>query len=87
MMLHDLGEYESQTQAKKNMVRAVEVAAKHLGNTPTICRKSYVHPEVIGAYFNGTLLKALDQQDENAIQEALHGLRSEEVAVLIFLQE
>jgi DNA topoisomerase I len=85
--LQDLGEYESQTQAKKNVVRAVEVAAKHLGNTPAICRKSYVHPEVIDAYLNGTLLKALDQHDENAVQEALHGLRPEEVAVLSFLQE
>jgi DNA topoisomerase-1 len=84
--LQDLGEYESQTQAKKNVVRAIEVAAKHLGNTPTICRKSYVHPEVIDAYLNGALLKAVDQQDENAVQEALHGLRPEEVAVLSFLQ-
>jgi DNA topoisomerase-1 len=84
--LQDLGEYESQMQAKKNVVRAVEVAAKHLGNTPAICRKSYVHPEVIDAYLNGTLLKALDQHDENAVQEALHGLRPEEVAVLSFLQ-
>ena len=85
--LQDLGEYESQTQAKKNVVRAVEVAAKHLGNTAAICRKSYVHPEVIDAYLNGMLLKTLEQQDENAVQEALRGLRPEELAVLGFLQE
>jgi DNA topoisomerase I len=84
--LQDLGEYESQTEAKKNVVRAVEAAAKHLGNTAAICRKSYVHPEVIDAYLNGTLLTALEQQDGNAIQEALHGLRPEEVAVVTFLQ-
>jgi DNA topoisomerase-1 len=68
------------------VVRAIEVAAKYLGNTPTICRKSYVHPEVIDAYLNGALLKAVEQQDENAVQDALHGLRPEEVAVLSFLQ-
>jgi DNA topoisomerase-1 len=84
--LQDLGEYESQTQAKKNVVRAIEVAAQHLGNTPTICRKSYVHPEVIDAYLNGALLEALDQHNEHAIQQALHGLRPEEIAVLDFLQ-
>jgi DNA topoisomerase-1 len=84
--LQDLGEYESQTQAKKNVVRAIEVAAQHLGNTPTICRKSYVHPEVIDAYLNGALLEALDQHNENAVQQALHGLRPEEIAVLDFLQ-
>jgi hypothetical protein len=32
------------------------------------------------------LLKAVEQQDENAVQDALHGLRPEEVAVLSFLQ-
>jgi DNA topoisomerase-1 len=84
--LQDLGEYESQTQAKKNVVRAIEVAAKYLGNTPAICRKSYVHPEVVDAYLNGALLEALDQHNENAVQEALHGLRPEEIAVLDFLQ-
>jgi DNA topoisomerase-1 len=84
--LQDLGEYESQTQAKKNVVQAIEVAAQHLGNTPTICRKSYVHPEVIDAYLNGALLEALDQHNEHAIQQALHGLRPEEIAVLDFLQ-
>lgn len=84
--LQDLGEYETQTQAKKNVVRAIETAAEHLGNTPTICRKSYVHPEIIDAYLNGSLLQAAQQQDEQAVVEALDGLHPEEIAVLAFLQ-
>ena len=85
--LEDLGEYESQTQAKKNVVRAIEAASKHLGNTPAICRKSYVHPEIIDAYLNGSLLTALQHNDEQAVIEALHGLHPEEIAVLAFLEQ
>ena len=84
--LLDLGEYESQTQAKKNVVRAIEEAATHLGNTPAICRKSYVHPEILDAYLNGKLLQAV-KQDEQAVVEALHGLRPEEISLLAFLEQ
>ncbi len=83
--LEDLGPFETQTQAKKNVVRAIEAASKHLGNTPAICRKSYVHPEIIDAYLNGSLLAALKRDDEQAVIEALHGLHPEEIAVLAFL--
>lgn len=85
--LQDLGEYETQTQAKKNVVRAIEVASKHLGNTPAICRKSYIHPEIIDAYLNGSLLQALQHEDEQAVIESLHGLHPEEIAVLAFLEQ
>ena len=85
--LQDLGEYETQTQAKKNVVRAIEAASKHLGNTPAICRKSYIHPEIIDAYLNGSLLKALQHEDEQAVIAALHGLHPEEIAVLAFLEQ
>lgn len=84
--LLDLGEYESQTQAKKNVVRAIESAASHLGNTPAICRKSYVHPEIVDAYLDGKLLQAV-KQDEQAVVEALHGLRPEELSLLAFLEQ
>lgn len=85
--LEDLGVYETQTQAKKNVVRAIESASKHLGNTPAICRKSYVHPEIIDAYLNGSLLKALKRGDEQSVVEALHGLHPEEISVLAFLEQ
>ncbi len=84
--LQDFGEYETQTQAKKNVVHAIEAAAHHLGNTPAICRKSYVHPEVIDAYLHGSLLAALKQGSKQSIVDTLDHLRPEEVAVLAFLQ-
>ena len=85
--LTELGEAETQTQAKKHLAQAIETAAKHLGNTPANCRKSYVHPQVINSYLDGKLLPALRQNDEQAVAESLHGLRPEEIAVMKFLQE
>ncbi len=85
--LTELGDAESKTQAKKHLAQAIEAAAKHLGNTPAICRKCYVHPEVINSYLDGKLLTALKQNDERAVLELLDGLRPEEIAVMKFLQE
>ncbi|HZO74708.1 MAG TPA: DNA topoisomerase IB [Ktedonobacteraceae bacterium] len=84
--LQDLGEYETQTQAKKNVVRAIELAAQCLGNTPAICRKSYVHPDIITSYLSGSLLTAIDCEKEQ-VEDLLEGLRSEEITVLVFLQQ
>ena len=61
--------------------------ASRLGNTPAICRKSYVHPEIVGAYLEGSLLDSLRAEIETELREELAGLEPEEVAVLIFLQQ
>ncbi|HET9476806.1 MAG TPA: DNA topoisomerase IB [Dehalococcoidia bacterium] len=42
-------------QVKQNVVAAVRAVAEQLGNTPTVCRKCYVHPAIIDAYSDGTL--------------------------------
>jgi DNA topoisomerase-1 len=83
--LQGLGEFETQTQAKKNVAQAVESTARHLGNTPAICRTCYVHPEVIGAYLNGALLPSLERHKASA--EPQKGLQPQEVKVLTFLKE
>lgn len=85
--LQELGEFETQTQAKKNVGQAIEVAARRLGNTKTICRKSYVHPEVIDAYLEGSLLTQLSQYQDEKIEQEADGLHPEEVRVLRFLKE
>lgn len=85
MALQEFEAFDTETQAKKNVVRAIENVAKQLGNTPTICRASYVHPEVIDAYFDGALATAMKQRAEEKLK-ALGGLRPEEAAVLAFLK-
>ena len=55
--------------AKANVRDAIERVARRLGNTPTICRKCYVHPEVLDSYLDGAL--ALDI--ERRAEAELHG--------------
>lgn len=45
----------SEHQMKKKIVEAVRLVSQRLGNTPSICRKCYVHPGVIEAYRFGRL--------------------------------
>ncbi|MFO0863093.1 MAG: hypothetical protein U0744_00270 [Gemmataceae bacterium] len=45
--LREFEKFDSQTQAKKNVVAAIESVAKKLGNTKTICRQCHAHPVVV----------------------------------------
>jgi DNA topoisomerase-1 len=56
LALASIGGFENPTQAKRNVVAAIKDTAKRLGNRPATCRKYYVHPAVIDAYLQGTLL-------------------------------
>ncbi|MYM34808.1 DNA topoisomerase IB [Duganella sp. FT94W] len=85
--LQEYEKYDSEAQAKKNVVQAIESVAKKLGNTPTICRKCYVHPAVIESYLDGTMLTALRRRAQQELKEDLHALHPEEAAVLALLQQ
>jgi DNA topoisomerase-1 len=82
--LHEFEKFDSEAQAKKNIVRAIEAVAKKLGNTPTICRKCYIHPLVIQSYLDGEILADLSHMKEAA---DLHALSPEEQAVLMLLEK
>lgn len=57
-VLADLGKGKSTNERKKNVVTAVRLVAAELGNTPAICRKSYVHPIIISRYMkSGALIQ------------------------------
>jgi DNA topoisomerase-1 len=51
--LSEIGPFETETQAKRNINEAVTFVAERLGNTVATCRKCYVHPEVLAAYSDG----------------------------------
>ena len=69
------------------MVQAIEHVAMKLGNTPTICRKCYVHPDVIASYLDGVTAGTLKQQVRDNLVHDLHALSPEEAAVLALLQQ
>jgi DNA topoisomerase-1 len=84
-VLQEFEAFESQTQAKKNVVQAIKDVAARLGNTPSVCRKSYVHPVVLDTYFSGAMIKTVKQKVEEEV--AAQALREEEVALLQLLQK
>jgi DNA topoisomerase-1 len=86
MALEELGKVESQTQRKKNIVRAVEGVAKRLGNTPAVCRKCYVHPVILEAYLDGATLETLAKRAREEVVNRVGRLRGKEAAVLAFLE-
>lgn len=57
MALRELGIVTTAGEAKKNVVMAIEATAMKLGNTPTVCRKCYVHPLVINSYLEGVVIE------------------------------
>jgi DNA topoisomerase-1 len=86
LALRECGVWASATQAKKQVVQAVNKVAARLGNTPAICRKCYVHPAVIEAYLAGSLLPTLNTLAEQGNDRLCPGLSPEEHLVLAFLR-
>ena len=54
--LAEIGKAEDPREIKSNIVRAMKSVAEELGNTPAVCRGSYVHPTVISKYESGITL-------------------------------
>jgi DNA topoisomerase I len=82
----EVGEHNSQTQAKKNIVRMLDIVSKQLGNTRTVCKKYYVHPAIIEAYETGCLIPYLNELDKIE-EEGKFGLTCEEKLLVKFLKE
>jgi DNA topoisomerase-1 len=51
-VLSDLGAPANAREAKKNVVLAIRLVSAELGNTPAICRASYVHPIILARYLD-----------------------------------
>jgi DNA topoisomerase I len=86
MALSQFDDYKSQRQAKKNIVQAIEQVAQRLGNTVAVCRKCYVHPDVIDAYLEGKLLQLVKGRAQTTSGHGVRGLRADETAVLALLK-
>jgi DNA topoisomerase-1 len=86
MALAEMKSFDSAAQAKRNLRTAIERVAGRLGNTPTICRKCYVHPEVLSAYLDGNLILEIKSAVEGELRDSLADLKPEEAAVLALLR-
>lgn len=76
--LKRLNGFETQSLAKANIKAAIETVSMSLGNTPTICRKCYVHPALLETYLAGEFKLGRSKRA---------GLSAHEGAVLAFLEK
>jgi DNA topoisomerase-1 len=87
MAFSEFEAFDSATAAKRNVRAAIERVAARLGNTPTICRKCYVHPAIVDAYVEGELAMKVVADVESELRDRMEALNPEEVAVLTFLRQ
>jgi DNA topoisomerase-1 len=83
--LQSLGVAETKKESKVRLKQAIEQVAERLGNTPSVCRKCYVHPSVLNAYMDGALVETLRERAEEEFLADGH-LDEAEAAVLRFLE-
>jgi DNA topoisomerase-1 len=86
-VLRELGPFASAAEAKRNVVAAIAKVAAELGNTPTVCRKCYVHPAVLEAYLGGITIKDAKEKLDDEIAELAAVLRREDIALLKLLEQ
>jgi DNA topoisomerase-1 len=84
--LRAVGPAATKREAEKNIVAAVDVTAKRLGNTRSVCRKYYIHPALIEAYLEGSVLPPLPERGWNKRKSTGPTLRQHEMDVLAFLK-
>jgi DNA topoisomerase-1 len=80
-----LGFCDEEAQAKKIVTQVIKQVAEKLGNTPTICRKYYLHPAMIAAYLDSSLFKALERRNGKRIDVPQFGLNDEEQVAMEIL--
>ncbi len=83
-VLAELGPAKSETEAKRNVALAMRLVSSELGNTPTICRKSYVHPMVVARYLDDGETIALPRARRTAANRG-QAHSAEERALIEFL--
>lgn len=69
--LRDMEPPTSATDAKRKITVCVKAVSGLLGNTPTVCRSSYVHPTVFELYESGRIGEVLPGPDAKGFEAAL----------------
>ncbi len=80
-----LGPADSDTALKKNIVAAVKFTAQELGNTPAVCRASYIHPAILEAYAAGITLENFPSRSRRRKISGIADVQDPEEASLLKL--
>jgi DNA topoisomerase I len=82
-----LGQAKTQSQVKRNIVSALDEVSSKLGNTRTVCKKYYVHPEIIKLYEEDNLQKYLNELDSIEKNDDHSDLTQEEKVLMKILKK
>ena len=77
---------QSSMAIKKRIVAAIKETSEVLGNTPAVCRGSYVCPEIIQAFEKGKVINACATKLDDLVAFRGHGLQKAELALLRFMR-
>jgi DNA topoisomerase I len=83
--LAEVATFKSGSEAKRNVVTAIESVAKKLGNTKAVCRKCYIHPAILDAYMDGATIQTLRTRAVK-LSRSRPSLTGEEAAVVNMLE-
>lgn len=84
--LRTTGPAQTRREADRNIIAAVDLTAKRLGNTRSVCRKYYIHPALLKAYLEGSVLPPMPERKWSARKPGGPALRQHELDVLAFLK-
>ena len=84
--LREMGPASTKRDAERNVLRAIDRTAERLGNTRAVCRKYYIHPALIEAYLEGSVLPPLPERVWQERRPHRPTLRRHEEEVLAFLK-
>ncbi|WP_395748938.1 DNA topoisomerase IB [Prosthecobacter sp.] len=81
--LRELANFNSPTEARRNITQAVKAVAKILGNTAAVCRRCYIHPAILSHYTSGRTIPA--RQEQRLLHPSTK-LSPDEMAVMALLR-
>jgi DNA topoisomerase I len=80
--LAEMGVADDERLVQQNIVKAVKKVAAELGNTPTVCRSSYIHPNILKAYSRGLVLDAFTPRRLRQAKRIETEFEPEEIKIL-----
>lgn len=80
--LAEIGVAEEEKEIKQNICQVIKTVAEELGNTPTVCRGSYIHPTVIKSYESGVTIAEFRPRNTRRINRLQTDYEPEEKALM-----
>ena len=78
----EVGCCDDEKELKSRIVNVVKDVAEELGNTPAVCRSSYIHPKVIRSYEKGITIEEFTPKKSRRIRARLDEPEPEEAALI-----